>query len=164
MTRWKNGVAAAWIVLCAGCATLSRDAHVNVSLVDLIPKQASVFETTAALTVRVINESPEPLALKGATHRLYLNGSYVGRAVSNEPLVVPRLGTATQTVTIYLENLALFRQAAELGKAARIRYELDSQLHLGESRWSNLRTRSSGEIDLSGLQQNLAPTGRAAYP
>jgi hypothetical protein len=73
-----------------------------------------LLETSAELMLRYTNETIEPLALAGSAHRLYLNGSYVGLAVSNESMSIPQLGTATQTVTIHLENLALVRKLRQL--------------------------------------------------
>src|SRR5688500_18135504 len=81
----------------SGCATISRSSALSVSVTNVLPTQASLLETSAALTLRFVNEGVEPLKLAGGVHRLYLNGSYVGRAVTNERLTVPALGTVTQT-------------------------------------------------------------------
>lgn len=152
----------------AGCATLSPPAGVSVSVTNIVPTQASLLETSGALTLRFINEHAEPLSFAGGVHRLYLNGSYVGRAVTNERVSVPPLGTVTQTVTIYLENLTLLRKVTELShaQAPRIAYRLDSRLHPVEGGgFRGIATSTAGELDLSGLMnQNLvpvsAPTGR----
>lgn len=141
----------ALVLTAAGCAT-GPSGGASVSLANLRPLQASLFETSAELTVRYANETPEPLALAGSVHRLYLNGSYVGRAVSNDAVEIPGLSTATQRVVIHLENLALLRKARQLRGAKAVGYRLDSLLHpAASSPRFRLKLSSSGEVDLSGF-------------
>ena len=111
-----------------GCATLSPEGGVAVTLVSIRPVQTTLFETSAEVTLRLTNESSRPLALAGSTHKLYVNGTYIGRAVTNERLTVPHLGTTTQMVTAHLENLALMRKAQELGNVPAVDYRIDSRL------------------------------------
>jgi LEA14-like dessication related protein len=162
------GVVAWLLVPGPGCATFSRSTAVSVSVTNVLPTQASLLETSAALTLRLVNEGVEPLALAGGVHRLYLNESYVGRAVTSERITVPALGTVTQTVTVYLENLTLVRKVAELShaQAPRIAYRIESRLHPADGRgFGSLATSTAGELDLSGfvnegLLPSRAPTGR----
>ncbi len=146
----------------AGCASLSRSTEASVSVTNLRPLHASLFETSAELTVRYANETVRPLSLAGSVHRLYLNGSYVGRAVSNEAVTIPGLSTTTQTVTIHLENLSLIRKLRQLPGARVIAYRLDSHLHPAASPETAgraaLKLSSAGELDLSGLN-HLAGAG-----
>jgi LEA14-like dessication related protein len=138
----------------AGCATFADTGGLSVSVTHVQPTQASLLETVAELTVRLTNETAQPLTLAGSAHRLYLNGSFVGRAVSNERLTVPALGTLAQTVTVHLENLTLIRKITELSQsnAPTITYRLDSTLHPAEGEgYRSFRTTSTGELDLSGL-------------
>lgn len=149
----------------AGCASLQQTDEVDVTLVDVKLVQASLLETTADLTLRFSNERPEPLQLTGASHRLYLNGTYVGRALSNAKLAVPQLGTTTQVVRIHFENLTLFRKFAELQQMPAIDYRLESRLMAEKSTGFGgaLRTQSSGRLDLTGLREGLA-SGAFALP
>jgi hypothetical protein len=136
----------------AGCATLPREGGVAVSLVSVRPVQSSLFESSAELTLRITNESLQPLSLAGSTHRLFLNGTYVGRAVTSERLAVPSLGTMTQTLTAHLENLVLLRKAQELGNVSTVDYRIDSRLiATEESGGGTLSARSTGQLDFSGL-------------
>jgi LEA14-like dessication related protein len=144
-----------------GCATLADSGGLSVSVTHMQPTQASLLETVAQLTVRLTNETPGNLTLAGSAHRLYLNGTYVGRAVSNERVTVPGLGTMTQTVTVHLENLTLIRKATELSRtdAPVISYRLDSTLHPAEGQgYGSFKTTSAGELDLSSLTMP-GPTG-----
>jgi LEA14-like dessication related protein len=173
MKRVSSGAAVlvAVLLFSSSCATAPHSAGLSVSVTNVLPTQASLLETSAALTLRFVNEGPAPLHLGGGVHRLYLNDSYVGRAVTNERLTVPGLGTATQTITVYLENLTLIRKVSELSNSAapRIGYRLESKLHpIDERGFGNIATSTSGELDLSGftnlgslpLAPTSAPTGR----
>ena len=146
----------------AGCATVARPGGFAVSLVQVMPRQASLFETSADLTLRLTNEGMEPVTLAGSAHRLFLNGTDIGKGVSSERVTIPGLGTATQTVTVYLQNLTLVRKAAELGNAPPvIAYRLESQLHPADGgRFGSFKTSTSGEIDLGPLMAGFPVTAR----
>jgi len=62
----------------------------EVSLADLRFSESTIMETTLDLMVRIENASPEPLRVTGSVHRLYVNGTYLGRAMSGEETEVPR--------------------------------------------------------------------------
>ena len=139
-------------IFLGGCATASRLGGVSVSVTNIHPIQASLFETSAELTLRFTNEGMEPFNLNGSAHRLFLNGTYVGRAVSNETLTVPQLDTVTRTVTIHLENLTLLRKLRGLPQARGIAYKLESLLYPSDQPSARrLKTTTAGELDLSGL-------------
>jgi len=143
-----------------GCATLLAPSHdFSLSVTNLLPTEASLLETTAVLTLRLTNEMPRPVTLVGGVHRLMFNGTYVGRAVTNERITVPQLGTLTQTVTVHLENLTLMRKLAELSRDASptIRYQLDSKLHPAEG--EGLRSfdaTTRGELDVGELMNGAS--------
>ena len=148
--------------LLAGCATLAPAPAVSLSVVNLRPLESTLLETRAEVTLRVTNESAQPLALAGSTHKLYVNDSYVGRAVSNERVSVPAFGTSTPTVTVYLENLSLLRKAAEFSQApGKLAYRLESRLHPTDGAlFGDIKVTTHGEIDLAGLGITLPPAAR----
>jgi LEA14-like dessication related protein len=154
-------------IFLSGCASLAPRGVVDVSVIDVRPTQAALLETTAVLTLRFTNESPAPLQLKGSTHRLYLNGSSVGRSVNNDTLTIPALSTATQQVTIHLENLTLVRKATEFSKApTAIAYRLESQLFTadGPSATGRLRATATGQLDIRGLMDATNRPARDQTP
>jgi LEA14-like dessication related protein len=139
-----------WVGVGAGCASMNRRGGVAVTLVSVAPQQSSLFETTVLLTLRLTNEGVEALPLMGSAHRIHFNGTYVGRAVSDEKVMLPRLGSTTQTVVAHFENLTLMRKAQELGNVPRVEYRIDSQLHVAE-RGGTIGATATGQLDLSGL-------------
>lgn len=142
------------ILLLAGCASLSRDGGVGVTLVSVLPQQSSLFETAAALTLRLTNEGPEPLALEGSAHRIFINGTYVGRAVTDQRVMLPRFNSTTVTLTAHFENLALIRKAQELGQAPSVDYKIESRLHVAE-RAGTIAANATGQLDFAGLMRGL---------
>lgn len=150
------------IALLAGCATLSPSPTVGLSVVDVRPLDSTVLETRVELVLRLTNESAQALAFAGSTHRLYVNDSYVGRAVSGEAVNLPAFGTVTPKVTLYLENLTLVRKAAEFSQApTKLAYRLESRLHPATGAlFGDVKATTTGMIDLAGLGINLPPVGR----
>jgi LEA14-like dessication related protein len=140
------------IALLAGCATLSPGPTVGLSVVNLRPLESTILETSVAVTLRLTNESAQPLVLAGSTHKLFLNGTSVGHAVSNERVTVPAFGTATPTVTVYLENLTLLRKATEVSQSPKLAYRLESRLHPAEGAgFGDVKATATGELDLAAL-------------
>lgn len=150
-------------VIMAGCATFSRSGGVDVSITNLLPTNASLFETSAALTLRYTNESASPRTLAGSSHKLFLNGTYIGRAVTHERVSIPAFGTTTQTVTVHVENLILLARVAQMSQGTAppvLAYRLESRLQPENGGgFGTLKTLSTGELDLRPL---LNATGRPA--
>jgi len=148
------------LLFLAGCATDLRISGVTITITDIRPLNATVFETQAAVTLRYINESVVPIAISKSSHKLYLNGSYVGKAVSSEAVGMPSMKTATQTVTMFIENLALLQKVQSMAQnsASTISYEIQSTLYVeaGEA-YDNVKLKSSGQLDLSAFRASATP-------
>lgn len=126
----------------------------SVSLVNVRFIQATVLETSGVFTLRLNNETPDPLLLKGGVHKIYLNGLYVGEGLSNEPLEVAGLTSATQSVTVHLSNLALATRVKPLIESRVFDYRVESVLYSTAGR---LRIRSEGRLDLRDFQPTPPP-------
>lgn len=144
-------VLAAIVFTLTGCSGY-RPGGVSATVVDFRPTQATMLESTGTLTLRFSNETIAPLGFSGSTHKLYLNGVYVGKSVSSQPFGVPPLNTITHEVTVHLENLALVRQLAAVRETQTAAYRLESVLFqtVYEDRYE-IKTRSEGSLDLRGL-------------
>lgn len=114
-------------LLLGGCATLGL-APPEVTLVDLEFTDLTMFETKGRFTVRLANENPEPLRISGGVFRLYLNGIKVGKALTSEAVEVPQLGTATQEVELFVNNVALVGRLAALMEEPTLTYQIRSRL------------------------------------
>lgn len=152
---WPKLLPFCWVILLlSGCATDLHLSGISVTATDFRPTSASLLETQAALTLRYTNENVVPIAFLGSTHKLYLNGSYVGKAVSKEAVGVPSLNTATQTVTVFLENLAMIQKVQSLARqqSSVLSYRLETVLFVeaGEAH-DSVKVVSNGELDLAAF-------------
>lgn len=141
----------------AGCqSTTAKYGEISVSLVDIKPVGASVFESRAVLTLRFMNENVVPFGISGTAHKVYLNGTYVGKAVNNQPIGLPPLTTATRDVTLMLENSALLKELMGLGRSSTISYRLENTIYTldGEDK-VQLRSETKGSLDVQGLAERV---------
>ena len=145
-------------LLLAGCsgAGSSFRGGLSVSLVDFRPTEASLLESQGKLTLRFTNETIAPLGYSGSTHKLYLNGQYVGKAVSDQPFGVPPLSTVTQDVTMQFENLSLVRQLISVRDTQTASYRLESVLFqtVYEDKYQ-IKVTSNGSLDLRSLSAEV---------
>ncbi|MHC1768679.1 MAG: LEA type 2 family protein [Verrucomicrobiia bacterium] len=156
----RSAVSFALLILTASllcsCSTLQEEAGVDVELVNVRLNEATVLETTAAFTVRVSNETSEPITLEGSVHKFYLNGTYIGKGMSAETLSVARLSSATQEVPVHLRNVALARRIRPILESRTMDYRVSSTLYLvNGTRSQRCRIVHDGEVALDDFKPNL---------
>lgn len=151
MTIFRPGllILAASVLLFSGCSGPDFRGSMSVSLVDFRPTEAALLESRGTLTLRFTNESIAPLGYSGSSHKLYLNGKYVGKGVSDQPFGIPPLNTVTQDVTISLENIALVRQLVSVRDSQTASYRLESVFFqtVYEDDY-RIKVESTGSLDL----------------
>ena len=114
------------LVLLAGCGGSPGP---SVTLVTVKFQKATALETTAVFTLRLSNDAPEARQFAGSAHKIYLNGLYVGKGLSDATNEVPRLGTVTQDITVHLSNLALATRLKSIIEAERFEYRIQSTFY-----------------------------------
>lgn len=133
--------------------TAAKFGEITVTVVDIRPAGGTVFESQAVLTLRFINENVTPFGITGTTHKLYLNGQYVGKAVNDQAFGIAPLNTSTREVTLMLENTALLRQLLALRGQTEIAYRLDTVILTRDGDMTaKLPTRTEDRLDLAALQ------------
>jgi LEA14-like dessication related protein len=152
--RWLLALQIAVVsVFLSGCAGLQSRDGLEISLVNARLSPPTVWETQAQFTVRIINERPEPVVVDGSVHRIHLNGAYVGEGVSNERLEVPRLGSATQEITVYLRNVRIATRLRSIVDNQAVDYKVDSTLYLAnDGRSRRCRVAQEGHLALADFQ------------
>ncbi len=119
----------------------------EVSLVDVRFDEMSLLETNLKAKVRYENESNKAIRSTGTVHELTLNDIYIGKAMSDESLTIPRLGTATQEVTFRLSNISLLTKIQQLMNSNRLDYDIESKIYVGSGfTGSSLTQHNSGKI------------------
>lgn len=137
---WNLGVCL--FLLLAGCTPKPGP---SVSIVNLKFKDITAFETTFTFTLRYGNDTPSAVQLTGGAHKIYLNGLYVGEGLSGDALDIPRLGTATQDVTVHMNNIALATRVKPVIESKSFDYRVRSTLYSNAGR---MRSESEGRLDL----------------
>ena len=132
------------VFLLAGCAGSPGP---SVSLVTVKFQKATALETTATFTIRLSNEAPEARQFTGGAHKIYLNGLYVGKGMSDATVDVPRLGTVTQDITVHLSNLALATRLKSIIEAERFDYRIQSTFY-GKGALGRMKSEAEGKLEL----------------
>ena len=133
-----------------GCATLEGFTAPDVTLVDIRFEDLTVFETSGTFTVRLSNENPEAMVVDGAVYKLYLGGQKVGKALSDARIEVPRLGSSTYEVDVYINNVALVARLLTLGQDKGLDYTVKGKLYVERPYGlKRLRFSRDGRIDFS---------------
>lgn len=145
----------AWLAsagLLASCASFQERDDIAVSLVNVRLGEATVFETTAVFTVRIANESPNPLVLDGGVHKFYLNGLNVGEGLSGDRLEVPRFASVTQDIPVHLGNISLATRIRPIIESRALDYRMNSRLLLLGNRSHTVRVSHEGHLSLEQFQ------------
>ncbi len=129
----------------------------SVSLINLRFEDATALETTATFTLRLSNESSEAVQLNGEVHKIYLNGLYLGKGLSDASVEVPRLGTVTHEVKVHLSNLALATRIKSILETKSFEYRIVSVFH-GKSWLNKMRSENTGKLELKDLIPETDPT------
>ena len=141
---------AASLLVLAACAT-ARLGGFKMDVVEFKSDPAAPEEKRAAVVLAFNNDNVMPVAISSSEHKLYLNGTYVGRARTREALGSPQLSSVTQTLPLVLENAAFVRQLLA-GGARSAQYRLDSKLVIqSDEEHLTIKTDSSGTVGLDGL-------------
>jgi hypothetical protein len=154
MTMFRPGflVLAVLSLVLAGCSGPGLRGGIGVSAVDFRATAASLLESRGTLTLRFTNETIASLGYSRSSHKLYLNGRYVGKVVNDRPFGLPPLNAVTQEVTVQIENLALVRQLVSVRDSHSAAYRLESVLFqtINEDNYQ-IKVQSEGTLDLHSL-------------
>ena len=133
----------------AGCAGLMGERPLlDVSLVNLIPREISPLEQVMEVSLRVRNPNGFPLILTGARFDLDLNGRPILRGLSNARLEIPRLGSALMKAEGSTSTLGLLNQILGLDPDRPIRYRLTGTAFTADVLGGSIPFESKGELNL----------------
>ena len=136
-------------VFVAGCRTPPRVSDVVISVTGFRPATGDQPRNHAIMTLNASNEGVNAIAFSSATHALYLNGSYVGKAVSNVALGLPATASQSCDVTLVVENPDVVRQALA-GPLAAYRLKSVLEYNEGEDKYQ-INGGGEGHVDVRGL-------------
>ena len=134
-----------------------------MNLVSVRFQTATALETTATFTIRLSNDAPEARQFTGSAHKIYLNGLYIGKGLSDKTVDVPRLGTVTQEITVHLSNLALATRIKSVIEAKRFDYRIQSTFY-GKGWLDRMGSETEGKLDLKDFTPTPEPEFTNAPP
>jgi len=140
------------VVGSAGCATTEVLIPPEVSLVDVDFVDATIFESTLDIGVRIFNENPEPLILDGAVIKLELDGRKFGKGATSERIEVPRLDSVVQRLEMHLNHLAVATKIKTVIESKMVNYSITGKVFVVTPTGSvkRLPIDKQGQIDLRG--------------
>jgi hypothetical protein len=132
-----------------GCATPSPLSDLTISADSLKP---GADASDAELTIHLVNANEVAAAIAHSTHKLYLNGNYVGKAESHTATALPRMGSQVETLKIHFENLGAVQKAIADSNSGAVPYRLDSEVFYDvEEEHQSTKLTQSGTLDLHAL-------------
>ncbi len=136
----------------SGCVTTEPMEPPGVTLVDLDIVDATLFESTLDVAVRISNDNPEPIIIDGAVIKLELNGIKVGKGASDERLELPRLGSVVRRVELHMNHLALATRIKGIIEAKVLNYGVTGKVYVVRPSGSvrGMSFESHGQLDLRG--------------
>jgi LEA14-like dessication related protein len=138
------------LALAAGCSSSTGLEPPTLTLTDLAVVDATLFETTLDVAVRISNDNPEPLLVDGVVVKLELGGRGVGKGSSPEPVEIPRFGSALRRLEIHLNNLAVASRLRSILESSTVDWGLAGKVWVVSSsgRVRALPFESRGRLDL----------------
>jgi LEA14-like dessication related protein len=135
----------------SGCSSIKLGGVV-VSIVDFKPAAPSPKGMQATASMSFANENVIAIGITEATHKLYLDGTYVGKAIVNDAIGLPQMTNAKQVITFQIEKADFVRQLATKGAGKAVPYRIVSELRSvsGEDR-VEIQTSNLGTVDLSAF-------------
>lgn len=144
------------LLLTQGCASLGSLDSPELTLVNLELTEATVFETTLEVQLRIANPNPEPITFNGAKFKLTLEDRKVGRGMSPETVTIPRLATGVVSIPFHVNNATLLLRLKDILDTKSVRYGVQGTLYLERSLGSRkLKMKSEGQLD---FDQQLTTT------
>lgn len=146
------------------CSLAKPFVEPELSVVNFVLENATLFETTANVELRVDNENPYPLEIDGAVHRLYLNDTYLGKGFDKSGFRIPRLSSTKSKVTIHISNLSLLTKLHSLIESNKLSYRIESTLYPKGYSYRRVTASDSGSFDFMGLDRMATGTVRRYQP
>ena len=98
------------------------------------------------------------MKLDGGVHKIYLDGRFIGKGLTGDPIEIPRFASVTQPVKVYLRNLTMASRIKTMIEARKVDYRVDSVLYGAPGNpWSRARISHEGTFDLHDFQPSPNP-------
>lgn len=155
--RRSPAISCFWVVVivaasAVGCVSTDPLEPPGVHLVDLDFVDATIFESTLDVAVRISNDNPESLILDGAVIKLELAGRSFGKGAIAERVEIPRFGSVVQRLEMHLNHIAVATKIKGIIDSKVVDYGITGKVYVLTSSGSvrRLPIERRGTIDLRG--------------
>ena len=133
----------------------------EVTLASIMVEDATLFETTFKVRLRVVNKNPDPLQVVGSEGDIYLEGTKLITVVSGQQVQVPGFGSEVIEATAHASNLKIVPFLAKIiiqlqsGQAMEdVDYKASGVVHLAGGSFLTGRVpfKTTGMLPLSAVQ------------
>jgi LEA14-like dessication related protein len=132
----------------AACSTFTME-RPRVFIEDIQPIGGGLLSQRFNVLLRLQNPNDHSLYVRGLNFDLDLNGAPFASGVSNEYLMIPRLGSGTMLVEVSTSTLDLIVQAFRLSKRPTFDYTLHGEVLTDDSLTGSLPFENGGQISFS---------------
>ena len=143
---------ALWLGACS--SLLKKPEAPQVALAGVVLTDASLFEQTFILKLRVSNPNNFDLPISALHYQLEFAGKEFMRGQNGAAVTIPQNGSAYVEVEAHTNLLELARQLRSLGTSDKLSYRLKGDVVVGYINLS-LPFDRSGEFDTGGLLRHL---------
>jgi len=135
-----------------GCISTAPLDPPEVTLVDLDFVDATVFESTLDVAVRLSNDNPEPMIIDGAVIKLELDGRSFGKGAMAERTEIPRFGSVVEHLEMHLNHIAVASKIKGVIERKVVDYAVTGKVYVLTPSGSvrRLAIDSRGTLDLRG--------------
>ncbi len=135
-----------------GCVSTDPLESPGVSLVDLDFVDATLFESTLDIGIRISNDNPETLVIDGAVIKLDLDGRNFGKGTIADRIEIPRFSSVVQHLEMHLSHLAVATKIQGVVESKTVDYGITGKIYVVTPSGSVKRfpIDKRGTIDLRG--------------
>jgi len=168
-TKPRSLLALALMLLASisACSSMGSLEPLEVTLTHLAVTEITIFETSLVAKLRITNPNPDPIAIDGASFKLYLKDKKVGTGTTKESFAVDRLDSSVIDVTFHINNASALLRLKDIFDDDDVTYGVRGALFTeGAFGTKKIRIEKTGHIDLSDMNLNeiKGPVGDDLLP
>ncbi len=122
LKKWVVTIAVSLLI--SGCASVDDIVPPKVNLVNIVPIASGPFEQRFRVDLRVSNPNDFDIPLSGLSFDIDVNDLYFATGLSNEEVLIPRLGSAVVSAEATASSIDLFRHILNVVRAGAVEYEI----------------------------------------
>jgi LEA14-like dessication related protein len=151
MRSYRLGGLIALLLIIAGCAGFGgyRD-NIRVTVSDIqVMDSSTILEQLYEVTLRIQNRADRPIAIRGGSFDIAINGRAFGSGVTDQEVSVPAFSDAQIKVRMVSTVFGMLRliQGLQLEDREALEYEISGRFSLQDA-FGGLSFHESGEISL----------------